>query len=409
MKWNDGTTVEDGIYAAAVKDGEIYTLSPIGAPRELEGDEPQKPGALGDWTVSQEGGHVSVYAPSLIFDPYELRMHCSTNSHPVPGDGVTAPLVKGAYTTKGQFGLGETVNVWLYWKNTETGEYTLADGPKSVTIPEPPPSKPAEPVGTVGPGELEAAIKASDGPIELRDQHYGTLKLSGVKKNGLIISANGATFDYVELDNCEGIHLDGFTVDRGDLNQARAVYFRGGRKLSFVNGDVRGAVSGIVVFGTDDIDITGNRVDHVRSDFFKFSGVVGGKIVGNVGGGHLFPNGTDHADFMQFQGAECRDLEIRDNTYIAQNNVRAQGIYAEGKAPLYNCLIQGNIVVTGKVRQISVAEGSGNKIIDNLCVMIRNGQNQTGRIFAPGGTALSDNRVIQTGRLGMTLKEVMAL
>jgi len=284
-----------------------------------------------------------------------------------------------------------------------------------------------------GPTELAAALSSavSGDTLTLASGNYGALSLTKTFTNYVTIeAANPAAppvFTSFVLTNCayikvDGVHVSG-TSDGG--SGGRFMHVNGGNHIQILNCEINGSVNGsyegahafqiqnnpsfvtfsgnyvhdalngIVVFGCTNFVCSENVVDYIGADFFKLAGVNTGLFENNTGGGHLFPNATAHADFMQFQSTSS-DIIIRGNVYLAQNNERAQGIFLKD-GTYTNVLIENNIIISGKANALFVnPPASGVTIRYNTALNTVGLGHNNASASAPSGSTVENNIVSNT-------------
>ena len=285
--------------------------------------------------------------------------------------------------------------------------------------------------------QLQSALSkaASGDTILLAAGNYGALDLSNKQYSSYVTlrSAdpdNEAVLTSVKMDNSSFIRLNDLHVSAtsNGADGARVVGITNSHDIAVVNSEINGKVDsdfsgyyglfakscsnitfannyvhdvhdGVVIFGAQNTRITGNLVDYIGSDFFKFAGLNGTLIENNTGGGHLYPSADAHADFMQFQGATNNGV-IRGNVYLAQNNERAQGIFMGSDQLHTNILIEQNIIYSGKANAIYVGYGSGITVRDNTLLSTPDLGHTAANIHVPSGSVVQNN--IVTGANGGT-------
>ena len=273
--------------------------------------------------------------------------------------------------------------------------------------------------------ELQSALSSASGgdTILLESGSYGDLSLSQDFSSDVTLKSIdplGAEFGGIEIMGATHIVLDGLRVNNG--SDTHIEIGNGSRHITVQNSDIGadsgyGALFGIrakdssdiayignyihnvsngtAMFQTDDVVVSGNRVDWVSLDAYKFSEVNGGLVENNWGPAHVAATDGAHNDFMQFQGDPSTNFVIRGNVLLPAEgtDATAQGIFGN----LHDSLIEQNIILTALVRGISVK--SGNTVIDNTILDIPGQAVDETRIYHDGGTVENN---IWTARAGGT-------
>ncbi|MSU91741.1 hypothetical protein GE300_19360 [Rhodobacteraceae bacterium 2CG4] len=273
--------------------------------------------------------------------------------------------------------------------------------------------------------DLQSALsKASGGDeILLESGNYGDLRLTQDFSSEVTIRAidqYGANFGGIEISGASNIVLDGLRVNNGSDTHIEigngskqitvqnsdigadsgygalfGIRAKDSSNISYIDNYIHNVSNGTAMFQTDDVVVSGNRVDWVSLDAYKFSEVNGGLVENNWGPENVAATDGAHNDFMQFQGNPSTNFVIRGNVLLPAEgtDATAQGIFGN----LHDSLIEQNIILTALVRGISVK--SGNTVIDNTILDIPGQAVDETRIYHDGGTVENN---IYTGWAGGT-------
>ncbi|RAH98792.1 hypothetical protein DLJ53_24465 [Acuticoccus sediminis] len=309
------------------------------------------------------------------------------------------------------------------FSGTETLTYRVTDGDLTdtatvkvtVTAPSEPtdPTTPTDPAGDVtvsNAAQLKAALANATGgeTILLANGNYGDVDLENLKFSSTVTlkSANGdagATFNTLDIVNSQNIRIDNVHVDSdsdGTVSQG-FVNILGSTNIDFVNSEVNGTVDdvytvteerfsegygievnggsrninvsnnyihdsghGAVFFNTTGLTVSGNVVNDIGVDNFKFGGIVNGVIENNTGAVSVHPNSDDHVDFIQFQG-DGTGLVIRGNVLLPGDSSTSdlgdhvyQGIFLKD-GTFTDVVVEQNLIYTNTVNGIYVESASG--------------------------------------------------
>ncbi|MCB6180123.1 right-handed parallel beta-helix repeat-containing protein [Rhodobacter sp. Har01] len=289
---------------------------------------------------------------------------------------------------------------------------------------------------------LKTALSTAKGgdTIKLASGNYGSVALTNLKyaSDVTITSADGnqgAKFTTLAISGSSNLRIDGVTVNSASNSGTSVVSITNSTNIDFVNSDVSGKVdkvypitgpthgiyvtgtsSGIVVqnndvhdvlngltfFGTKNLTVSGNTVDYIGSDAFKFSGVNTALIENNVGPRYIYSTSDAHEDFMQFQGGASSNVVIRGNVFLPENNFGVQGIFVAGDGGHSNITIEKNVVNIGMLNGIYVSEGStGVKISYNTVLNALSDARATA-IIAPGASVSNNVTAGKTGGVNGT-------
>jgi len=284
-----------------------------------------------------------------------------------------------------------------------------------------------------GPTELAAALASavSGDTLTLAAGSYGALNLTKTFTSYVTIAAaNPASppvFTGISLTNCNYIKFDGVHVSATSNGGSSSKVFNatGCNHIQFTNGEVNGLVdsdyagwygfymsnctdttfsdsylhdvaNGVVGFGVTGMTITGNLIDYIGTDCFKFGGVHTVLIEDNTVGGHNYPTSTAHADFMQFQG-QATDTTIRGNVYLALTAAKLQGIFFGSSDVHNNLLIEDNLIATGQTNSIRVNDVSTNVTVRYNTLITVPGIHSSASIITPAGSTVQNNiRTVET-------------
>ena len=237
----------------------------------------------------------------------------------------------------------------------------------------------------------------------------------------------GATFDGININNSSYLKLDGVHVDSPTNTGGSLIGIAFSDHITVVNSEVNGKVDNVypitsifginvddssyinisnnnvhdvlngITFSTvDHLVASGNNVDYIGADAFKFGNVDTALIENNTGPSYLYPTADTHSDFMQFQGYPSSNLIIRGNVFLPQNRFDTQGIFVAGDGGHTNVLIENTIIHSGMHNGIFVAKDSSNvRIRDNTLIAA---DGDVTRIVAPDAAAVANN--IFSGRQG---------
>lgn len=270
---------------------------------------------------------------------------------------------------------------------------------------------------------LRAAVAGQNGPLELAlaPGDYGAVTLRDIADLKLSAPEGGAIFDSIEIINARDVTLDGLTIRNvsGQAPSGRLLQIAGAsagitirgldiagregaleyfgihakraRNITVTGNKVRNVLNGIALFDVTRGEVTGNDIDHIGGDAFKFSNADGLLVADNAGPEHWYPVGDVHEDFMQFQGSLHKDVSLRGNVLLAGTNDSAQGIFFSRKAAAENLLIEQNVIVVGNLRGISVSQGSDIVIQDNTVLSTDRTGRGVARILAPDDAVVRRN------------------
>ncbi|MGR3585593.1 MAG: right-handed parallel beta-helix repeat-containing protein [Pseudooceanicola nanhaiensis] len=251
---------------------------------------------------------------------------------------------------------------------------------------------PAATVGITSRKALDRALAAAQGgeTLVLADGAYGGLKIAGRSFRPAVTltsaTPRGARFDAVEITGSEGLILDQLHVaspDQGTFSSAvvsiqasSGITLRdsevngpvdgdfsghhglhtdlGSRDITFARNYVHDVKNGATFIDTSALTVTGNVIDRIGNDSFKLIAITGGVIDGNTGARNVFPQPGSHLDFVQFQGADSRDIVLRGNVFLPGARTDVQGIFLDD-ARFTHVMIERNIIVTSMIRGISVS------------------------------------------------------
>ncbi len=259
--------------------------------------------------------------------------------------------------------------------------------------------------------------------IVLANGYYGEVTIDRNYTSEVTIKSAtplGATFDGININNSSYLKLDGVHVDSPTNTGGSLIGIAFSDHITVVNSEVNGKVDNVypitsifginvddssyinisnnnvhdvlngITFSTvDHLVASGNNVDYIGADAFKFGNVDTALIENNTGPSYLYPTADTHSDFMQFQGYPSRNLIIRGNVFLPQNRFDTQGIFVAGDGGHTNVLIENNIIYSGMHNGIFVADGStGVTIRDNTMIAA---DGDVTRVVAPIGANVSNN------------------
>ncbi|SEK69077.1 Concanavalin A-like lectin/glucanases superfamily protein [Roseivivax marinus] len=287
---------------------------------------------------------------------------------------------------------------------------------------------------------LDALSSASGGEtLVLANGRYGDLDVDNRSFGSevTIVAQNrlGAKFDSVSVSNSDNVRIDGVHVDNPSNGTGGSYVVGitdGSTNVSFVNSEVNGPVDGNysghygiysstgsrnVTFennyvhdvknggtfiNTSDLTVSGNTIDYIGNDSFKFLSIDGALIEDNIGASHVYASDGAHLDFIQFQGSDSRDITIRGNVYLPETAADVQGIFMDD-AHYTNVLIEENIIVTGMIRGISVTSGTNVVARNNTVLDIPGTGSKATFVMVPDGQSYNN---IQSAYPGHALGEV---
>ncbi|MEO1747598.1 MAG: hypothetical protein AAFR27_03095, partial [Pseudomonadota bacterium] len=250
--------------------------------------------------------------------------------------------------------------------------------------------------------ELKSALSKAKGgdTIVMKSGNYGDLDISNksFSKTVTLVSdkPGGAKFKSIDVRNSDYIKIDDVTVtsgNNGGLGATLVLITDKSTNIEFVNSEVYGKVDnnaegyfgihtnggvrditvannyihdvkvGAAFFSTRDITVSGNTVDRVAGDSYKFAAVHGGVIEGNVGARHLFTSKGEHYDFMQFQN-DSSNLLVRWNISLPETRSNVQGIFFNN-GTYRNIDVEYNIIATSMLNGISASSKSSGMVAHN--------------------------------------------
>ena len=255
--------------------------------------------------------------------------------------------------------------------------------------------------------------------IVLKDGDYGSLNLTGVSFSDYVTlkseNPQGAVFESVSLKDTDFVRIDGIHVDSSSNGAAASTLVsvtEGSSNVEFINSEVNGLVDdfyyghyglytkdvsnvtfannyihdvkiGGTFYTAENLTVSGNVVDYIASDSFKFISVNGALIEYNMGARHLYPETGEHPDFIQFQGGDSSDIIIRGNVSLPGTIDWAQGIFLDD-AHYTNVLIEDNVIVTSMIRGVSVSSGTNVVARDNTLINLEGGASKATKVLVVG-------------------------
>jgi hypothetical protein len=151
------------------------------------------------------------------------------------------------------------------------------------------------------------------------------------------------------------------SLDGNPGNDAWGFYFVGCRNITVADSRFEELMRGMVFDRSQQVAVTGSRFRHMRSDGANFASVQGVTIDRN----HFSdfrPNGTDHADAIQFwttQGPPSADITISNNVVLEGDGPGPQGIFvSDGQTgPHQRVRILNNLIYSsGQWHGINVSQ-----------------------------------------------------
>ncbi len=246
----------------------------------------------------------------------------------------------------------------------------------------------------VGPADLSAALASAKGgeTFLLTDGPYGVVDIVGHRfADRVTLRADHrarAVFDQLFIRDTHNLRVEGVHVSHpGNGGPASTIVAvtEGSRAIQIVGCQVNGKIDadytghyglytndqvrdvvfagnfvhhvrvGGVFYNAQGLTVSGNTVDHVGGDSFKFIAVQDALIEYNMGARHIFSPPSEHNDFIQFQGAPSSNLVIRGNVSLPRSIPNVQGIFLDD-ARYTNVLIEHNVIVSSMIRGISTSD-----------------------------------------------------
>ncbi|MEM6374718.1 MAG: right-handed parallel beta-helix repeat-containing protein [Pseudomonadota bacterium] len=246
--------------------------------------------------------------------------------------------------------------------------------------------------------QLQTALAQAKGgeTIILKSGNYGALDIVNESYSSYVTLVSeqplGAHFNSVTIDNSDFIRIDSVHVDspsNGGPGGRIVEIIKGSSHIEFLNSEVNGKVDsyyegfyglyskdssnltfagnyvhdvkvGGAFFKTTALDVTGNTIDYVAGDSFKFSTVRDAIIEGNVGARNVISSPGEHYDFIQFQH-DSSDIVVRGNISMPETRGNVQGIFL--KDGIYSdVLVEYNVISSSQVNGLFVSDGSSNMV-----------------------------------------------
>ena len=253
--------------------------------------------------------------------------------------------------------------------------------------------------------ELMSALSQATGgdEIVLASGNYGALDVKNTSFSSYVTLVSkdpgGAVFTSVNLSNTDYLRIDSVHVDNPSNggSGSSVVSVTDSSHIQLLNSEINGLVddnyaghygiyaknisdatfSGNFIHDVKDgtffntaqnLTLVGNTVDHTGADSFKFTGIDGALIEGNMGSNTYHPESGAHLDFIQFQGtSDSSNVIIRGNVSMPSSHANVQGIYL-GAVEYTNFLIEDNVIATGMIRGISINSGTNNVVRNNTLI-----------------------------------------
>lgn len=162
---------------------------------------------------------------------------------------------------------------------------------------------------------------------------------------------------------------------------------------------------GIFVASSQNVAVVGNQLEDLGDDDMKITSVDGILVENNIGARRKYPLPDAHIDFIQGQGGSSRNLVIRGNVTMPENDYSQQGIFLSDTT-YHNVLIENNVVYNALIRGVNVDDGSTDVIIryNTVLDVPDNTATKASAIFAPDGATsennISANTLNNTGNRG---------
>ncbi len=254
--------------------------------------------------------------------------------------------------------------------------------------------------------ELNTALSNANAgdTIILASGNYGSVTITADFSDTVTIQSadlGGAVFESLKLTGATNVTIDGVHVDGVGDGGAGGSFVKisdGSQGITLTNMEINGSVDGVytgaygvhvddssdvtlnnnyihdvkigmLLNGSEDVSVVDNALDYLGNDGIKFAGIDGLLLEGNIEYGNVFPEAGDHVDFIQGQGADSTDIEIRNNILLAGNVNNIQGI-SLFDVNYTNVLIEGNVIYSGQTRGITVEFGDNVTVINNTVLNI---------------------------------------
>jgi hypothetical protein len=267
------------------------------------------------------------------------------------------------------------------------------------------------------PSTLPAVFKSavSGDTIVLATGDYGDVQLPrGDYSPALEIDGRAARFRSIIIRSTKGIHLRGGTLI-GPPEQTHGVLIDGAQRITVADMVVTGVRVGIATTKSTDVEITGNRLDGVRSDGINLAMVQRVRVVGNQclnfrpiaaiydAAGKLVKDG-DHADCIQgwsrLAYPPTSDVLIEGNT--AEGAMHGVGFFDPGQGGYDRITVRGNVFrLASTWHGVSIYEGRSIVIRDNKLLPVPGSRQAGGNrgltypwVSAPGSDAVACGNVV---------------
>lgn len=273
-------------------------------------------------------------------------------------------------------------------------------------------------LGRLSGGETVLLETGNYGSFEFDNMHFGdhvTIRSADGMRGAKFADISITNSSYLTIDN---VHVDSATngaravplvnVDDGshhidfsnseinglvdsNYNGWRGIYVGDASVVHFENNYIHDVFRGGLFFGVDNLEVVGNRFEHLGDDAMKLSGVRDVLIENNTGARYIHPTPDAHLDFIQFQGDSSENITIRGNVYLA-GDVSAQGIFLDDTS-YDNILVEDNIIYNSMLNAIAITEGSTNVLVRNNTVLtIPNDGHKSAMLRIPAD-AVSENNI----------------
>lgn len=187
---------------------------------------------------------------------------------------------------------------------------------------------------------------------------------NGVAGQGFV-NITGSSFINLTGSEING-SVDGqYTVTASEFSDSYGLEVSGNSKnINISDNFIHDAGHGAVFLGVEQLVVSGNVVNDIGCDTFKFSGIVDGLIEDNRGATYVHPDVNDHVDFIQFQGSGS-NIVLRGNVLLPGDESISQldgkvyqGIFLKDGV-FTNIDIEQNLIYTNTVNAIYVQSNNG--------------------------------------------------
>lgn len=245
----------------------------------------------------------------------------------------------------------------------------------------------------VNPSNAQEAInEASPGEtivFELGGYKGLTLK----NKSELALHTKAAVIEYLTLDNCREIAVDGAGIKGNPGHETVGTRYlvyvlNGSQKIRLLNLDVQyGLRRGAYVVGSKEVIIGDSFFDNFGVASIHFSSVFDLEIVNCTFGGHYVR--TAHMDFIQGR-TNNNGIKIHGCLMITRSRPDTQGIFiSDGVSN--NVEIWDNLIITGMRQAITVSAGDNVSAHHNTILPLHGATAKASPVSLPPGGRSYDN------------------